>query len=85
MEIIDAFNSTGDVDVAKDLLGQVDQMALENHWNWNVFPIYRYTIYQPYIKGYSGEGAGFGVPGTNAEGFLARFWIDSELKASMGR
>jgi peptide/nickel transport system substrate-binding protein len=85
MALVNAFNSTGDVDVAKDLLGQVDQMALENHWNWNVFPHNFYTIYQPYIKGYSGEGAGFGVPGTHPAGFIARFWVDSALKASMGR
>jgi peptide/nickel transport system substrate-binding protein len=49
-----------------------DRYALEQHWKVRLFPIYKYTIWQPYLKGYSGElFSGFG--GGNMA-YFARWW-----------
>jgi peptide/nickel transport system substrate-binding protein len=81
--LIDAFNSSVDIEVSKQLLIDADKYVLEKHWNFMTFPVNSYTIYQPYLKGYTAEG--LTVPGQSPTGYFARWWIDSEMKASMGR
>ena len=56
-----------------------DKYTVEKHWSIHVFPLSDFTVFQPYIKGYSGEYM------QKEYGYYARFWIDKELKKSMGQ
>jgi peptide/nickel transport system substrate-binding protein len=53
---------------------------LENHWAIQVCPLASFTVFQPYIKGYSGEVLEF----RNLAFYAARLWIDQDIKKSMG-
>jgi peptide/nickel transport system substrate-binding protein len=50
---------------------EADQYELEHHWKVRLFPIFTYNIWQPYLKGYSGEMVG-GMGGNMA--YFARWW-----------
>ena len=55
-------------------LKEAQRYALENHWDLIVAPqTVTYHIYQPYLKGYSGEL--IGSRGSNM-GYYARWWLD---------
>ncbi len=54
---------------------EADQYALEHHWKVRLFPIFTYNIWQPYLKGYSGELVG-GFGGGNMA-YFARWWIST--------
>ncbi len=51
---------------------EADQYALEHHWKVRLFPFFSYNIWQPYLKGYSGELVG-GFGGGNMA-YFARWW-----------
>ena len=56
--------------------------GLEQHWTIWGGEIPHFNVSQPWLKGYSGEiwlGVG------QQDNFFARLWIDSALKAAMGR
>jgi peptide/nickel transport system substrate-binding protein len=55
-----------------------DRYVAEHHWSIWLFPIVTYNIYQPYLKGYSGEQL-------NYMGYYARWWTDQNQKKTMGR
>ncbi len=79
------------VDKAYASLDQADQQrliieandyAITQHWVVSLPPTLTVTVYQPWLKGYSGEQLGvFTVRGP----LCAGFWIDQGLKKSMGR
>jgi peptide/nickel transport system substrate-binding protein len=66
---LDAADNIADV---KRLVTDLDMYVLEQHWGIRLFPINTYNIWQPFLKGYSGEAlTRMGNPG----GWLwARFW-----------
>ena len=51
---------------------EADKYALEKHWKVRLFPIISYNLYQPYLKGYSGEV--IDGMGGNMD-YFARWWI----------
>jgi peptide/nickel transport system substrate-binding protein len=79
--IYQKFMTTTDLQEAKRLVKEAVKYALEQHWTINICPTYTYNVYQPYLKGYSGEFIGRGALGW----LFSRLWVDQDLKASMGR
>jgi hypothetical protein len=69
------FKNANDLATAKQVLIELDRYYLEHHWAVGTFPIVNYVIWQPYLKGYSGELLqwGHGI-------YVARWWIDQSLK-----
>jgi peptide/nickel transport system substrate-binding protein len=64
------------MDEARELTVKLDRYIIENHWAVRLFPISLYNIWNPYIKGYSGENMlRMGSPGG---WFWARLWIEPE-------
>ena len=60
---------------------QADEIAIREHWGLIKSNAPKFSLSQPWVEGYSGEfGMGWGERNT----FMARLWIDSELKESMG-
>ena len=61
---------------------QADEISIREHWGLIKPNAPKFSLSQPWVEGYSGEfGMGWGERNT----FMARLWIDSELKESMGR
>jgi peptide/nickel transport system substrate-binding protein len=75
------FLQSTDPEEARQLVNDCVKYALEQHWGINLFPIYSYNVFQPYLKGYSGEFVGRGALGW----LWARLWINQNQKQSMGR
>ena len=67
------FDKAQSLDELKKMTRECDRYAMEKHWKARMFPIFNYNIYQPYLKGYSGELI-TGLGG-NME-YYARWWID---------
>jgi len=70
------FSAALDEDSSATKFVAVDKYSLEQVWVVNVFPTHSYIIYQPYLKGYSGEA----VMWNNWFFFTPRWWIDQTLK-----
>ena len=78
-EALYPFDSEGKISYNK----QSDMYVMNLYLTVNTVPSLSYLLYQPWLKGYSGEmPTEFGVP---VIPYFARWWIDSELKASMGQ
>jgi ABC-type transport system substrate-binding protein len=80
--LISQFNAATSEDEARQLSEDADLYLLGQHWSVQTFPLAGYMVWQPYVKGYSGElldGALWPAYCT------ARMWIDQTLKTSMGR
>jgi peptide/nickel transport system substrate-binding protein len=58
---------------------EADMYAMAKYWTVPVLPSVTYTLYQPWLKGYSEESVA-------PSGYLfSRWWIDEALKRSMGQ
>jgi peptide/nickel transport system substrate-binding protein len=79
-EILSKFNASLDAAEAKKLLIQADNYAIAQHWNAVVCPTPSYTVWQPWLKGYMGEQMMW-----NLQFWYSRYWIDQNLKKTMGR
>jgi peptide/nickel transport system substrate-binding protein len=77
---VDQFNAALTEDEAAAAFKAADKYALEQAWTIYVFPTNSYVIYQPYLKGYSGEA----VMWDHWYYYTARWWIDQALKESLG-
>jgi peptide/nickel transport system substrate-binding protein len=65
---------------ALSYIKEMDKMGLEQHWMVHTFPTYTYNIYQPRLKGYSGEY----IFGSVIQGFYwNRVWVDQKLKKTL--
>ena len=74
--------ATSDLEEARQLCVAMDRFILENHWGIRVFTKDIWNIWQPWVKGYNGESLlRSGSPGGWP---WARWWIDQDLKESMG-
>ena len=71
------FESAADLTELQQMTTEADKYALEHHWKVRLFPIINYNVWQPYLKGYSGEVVG-GMGGNMA--YYARWWIDKDAK-----
>ncbi len=75
----DRISTLLDPEQARLLTIQTDRYIAEHHWHVVLPPRNNYTVYQPWLKGYSGESL-YRQTGW----WFARFWIDSNLKKAMG-
>jgi peptide/nickel transport system substrate-binding protein len=66
------------LDELKQAAIEADMYALAAHWGLQVCPTVTYNLYQPYLKGYSGEFASM-----RNYAYYARWWIDQALKSSL--
>ena len=62
----------------QELLIQANDRALQQFWSVRILPRVQINVYQPWLKGYSGE-----LNATQMY-YAARFWIDQNMKESMG-
>ena len=61
---------------------EADEIAIRGHWGLIKSNAPKFSLSQPWVEGYAGEfGMGWGERNT----YMARLWIDSELKKTMGR
>ncbi len=67
-------------DEARRIFNEVMWKILENHWAIQVCPLVSFVVFQPYVKGYSGETLEF----RNLAFYAARWWIDKDLKKALG-
>jgi peptide/nickel transport system substrate-binding protein len=74
-----AKGSTDDNEFIK-IVQQADMYAISQQWVLNVLPKVTFSVYQPWLGGFSGETIGF-----RAGVVMSRFWIDEKLKAQMKR
>ena len=79
--LLDAAQATASEEERQELVKEVDMYTMENHW-WIWGPkAGKYMAHQPWVIGFNGE-VWLGFMGRT---ILARLWIDSALKAEMGR
>jgi len=78
--VYEQFKAVQDEAEAMRLLREAQRISLENHWTVNLFPLVNFNVWQPYLKGYSGELC-FAM---QQYWYWARLWIDQDLKKAMG-
>ena len=80
--MVEAAQAATTTEEMQRLIAEADMYAMENHWlGWTPkLPVW--WLLQPWVIGYSGE-AMYLAP-NEANGILARLWIDSDLKEAMG-
>ena len=73
---------TADLEEFKSIIRQADEITVRDHWGLIKSRVPTFYVSQPWVQGYFGEaGMGWGRRYT----FMARLWIDSEMKEAMGR
>ena len=77
-EYLDQYLNAGSNDEAKAASNAASQYVVEQHWMIGQVPKVVYNVWQPYLKGYSGEcgGSYYSMQGW----YWARYWIDKSLK-----
>jgi ABC-type oligopeptide transport system substrate-binding subunit len=58
-------------DEASKLMRDMETYLLKQHWDIYMLPLKNYTLWQPYLKGYSGEVLTF-----DQGRIWARLWVD---------
>ncbi len=69
------------------ILRDANEYVARQHFSISLPQAMSYSLYQPWLKGYSAQfGSTWGVAGgpLNLSFYLGRFWIDQNLKKSMG-
>jgi len=90
--VLDAFYNQAlaatSIDQVKQLLMDANKYAAQQHFLISLLPPNQYAFCQPWLKGYNAQnGSGGGSAGTGGFYYYfyeARFWIDQNLKKSMG-
>ena len=77
--IYNNFMAASDPAQQRLLLQQADLYAFTNFLHLNTLPTVEYVLYQPWFKGFQGQVFYFW-----AKMSFSRYWIDSNLKKSMG-
>ena len=76
-----AARDTTDLEEFRSISRQADEITVREHWGLVKSRVPTFYVSQPWVQGYFGEaGMGWGRRYT----FMARLWIDSELKEAMG-
>ena len=76
-----AAKETTDIEEYKSSLRQADEITVREHWGLNKSIAPFFSVNQPWVIGFNGE---FNMGRDRGNSFVARFWIDSELKEAMG-
>ncbi len=79
--LLAAMQTATTVEEWKSYYRQADEITVREHWGLVKSLSPRFFVNHPWVKGYFGE-AGMGNGERNT--FLARLWIDQELKKAMG-
>ena len=79
--MIDALRATTDPEEYQRRFREIDMYSIEKHWVIWGPDSPAYSVSQPWVKGYNGEGV---MGNWQFEDLFARIWIDQELKAEMG-
>jgi ABC-type transport system substrate-binding protein len=69
--MVDSVAVAATEDEASKLMRDMEIYLLKQHWDIYIFPLKGYTLWQPYLKGYSGE-----IAGQDQGRVWARLWID---------
>jgi ABC-type transport system substrate-binding protein len=67
------------IEEAQQLATAADKYALEQCWSINICQKSGSVLWQPYVKGYSGE-----IVSPHYGFYYARWWQDQDLKTSLG-
>ena len=79
--MFEAAGAATTIEEQQRLVKELDMYAIERHWTvWSPMNP-QFDAFWPWIKGYNGE---FKLGYTPTHFFLARVWIDQELKEAMG-
>jgi len=78
--LVDEFRKVDSEDEAQRIAREAEKRALEQHWTVGLFPLVNYNIWQPWLKGYSGELIFIFQEYWNWK----QLWVDQDLKKSMG-
>jgi peptide/nickel transport system substrate-binding protein len=78
-DLADEFSKSTTLDEAKEIYQQIEIYALEKNYMLSTFSTDIPVMWQPYVKGYSGETIIRYLGGN----ILARLWIDQNLKEEM--
>jgi len=79
--------ASNSLDVGKQMLAQANKYAAEQHFNISLVQPNLFALVQPWFKGYDAQLLGISGPsGPQDLAFYgARYWIDGNLKKSMGK
>ena len=79
--------ATTTVDDMKKVMRDANERVARQHYTISLLQPMDFTLYQPWLKGYNGQFGSVwshnGGPGMLSF-YLARFWIDQDLKKAMG-
>jgi hypothetical protein len=80
--------AANNIDGVKLVIRKANEHVARQHFSVSLIQPMQYSLYQPWLKGYQGQffalSAASGGPPLIFF-YPARFWIDQELKKSMGR
>ena len=76
--MVEAAQAATTIEEQQRLVREASMYITSNHWMLWGPRVSTFNVIQPWVIGYSGEGAYHGI------NIFARLWIDSELKAAMG-
>jgi len=68
----------------KKILIEANEYAARQHFAISLMNPVKYSIAQPWLKGYSGQFGSISRSPQSLSFYAARFWIDQKLKKSMG-
>ena len=73
------------IDGYKSVMQQVNKLVAEQHYSISICKPQVFTMYQPWVKGFSAQNESLSATGSNSAlwffQFGARFWIDSKIYA----
>jgi peptide/nickel transport system substrate-binding protein len=85
--VADALSVTSTVDDIKKDLIIANKLTAEGHYNLSLLMPVNWGVYQPWLHNYDGQfdaiSGALGVGESNYF-FIARYWIDTKMKTSMG-
>jgi peptide/nickel transport system substrate-binding protein len=77
-KMVDRIQTSVDPAEFKKLTIEANDYGIARHWQIAILPAVSFNVYQPWLKGYSGE--------TYLGGFeYSRFWVDQNVKKAAGR
>jgi ABC-type transport system substrate-binding protein len=79
--------AASNIDQIKQIVKDANKYVAEQHWSISLLQFNLFTANQPWLKGYGGQS--FTIGGGNsgpmfAGYFLARFWVDQNIKKASG-
>ena len=78
-----AIAATGE-DEVKKIFRDANEYVARQHFAISLLQPMKYSLYQPWLKGYSGQFGAISWSPQSFSFYAARFWIDGKLKKAMG-